>query len=303
MEKDIDIAKLLKNCAGTKLYSKLAGDCTLAGVVYNDTISIVSGDERCWHLDKYGKVTPNGECQIFPSKEIMDWNLFQVKFIKMTGIKETDDNLKHLLDIDKSHLNDVEYLPDTILYRGRLDNEVYSNRKNDEEYHFILSTGTELKQEEKGIFHVGDLVNVPEANVMGIITSIQGDDYTLDLGNEFIITHSMYLTTPTSEEINDWNKTILEPDHLHYSVKKKKYTHWFLPFDRVLTRRKVPDEYLVDSDDRDFYDHTWIATFFSHCDGDRYVTTDGDYCVNCVPYTEELNKYIGTTLDLPIEDT
>lgn len=95
-----------------------------------------------------GSLFLGAECLLFPSEEVRDWNLFQVKYVKTSGVKETDDKLKRLLDIDHPRLNAMEFLPDTILYRGRLDNEVYSNRANDEEYNFILATGKELKTDE-----------------------------------------------------------------------------------------------------------------------------------------------------------
>jgi len=150
-QKKIDIAELLIDAPkGTLLYSPICGEVELRQSSNADGyIEVKDSRDEVLEFFRDGRYDMFGESLLFPSKDVQDWNVFNVKYVKMSGEKEIDDKLKLLLDIDHPILNDIEYLPDTILYRGRLDNEVYENRKDDEEYNYILSTGTELKLEEK----------------------------------------------------------------------------------------------------------------------------------------------------------
>lgn len=78
MENIIDIAKILRSYKiGTKLYSTAFGDVIFKGVdPYNENVDIEDANGYCIHTDKFGKYTKNGECILFPSKEMKDWEKF-----------------------------------------------------------------------------------------------------------------------------------------------------------------------------------------------------------------------------------
>lgn len=72
---DINILEILKNYpVKTPLYSTLLGPCFLSKVLEHH-IQIVSQEhESCiLILDEYGKYTPEGECILFPSNIMRDW--------------------------------------------------------------------------------------------------------------------------------------------------------------------------------------------------------------------------------------
>lgn len=86
METEINIVEILKDKPqGTKLYSSACGKCKLEEVddksfkisFYNLKFGFMNGGEG--YLDKNGKLYDDGECIIFPSKEMRDWSKFAWK--------------------------------------------------------------------------------------------------------------------------------------------------------------------------------------------------------------------------------
>lgn len=86
MEKELNIAEILKDKPqGTKLYSSACGKCTLEEAddksfkisFYNSKFGFMNGGEG--YLDKNGKLYDEGECVVFPSREMRDWRKFAWK--------------------------------------------------------------------------------------------------------------------------------------------------------------------------------------------------------------------------------
>ena len=83
METEINIVEILKDKPqGTKLYSSACGKCKLEEVddksfkisFYSSKFGFMNGGEG--YLDKNGKLYDDGECVVFPSKEMRDWSKF-----------------------------------------------------------------------------------------------------------------------------------------------------------------------------------------------------------------------------------
>ena len=86
MDAKINIAEILKDKPqGMKLYSSAYGKCRLGEVddksfkisFYNSKFGFMNGGEG--YLDKNGKLYDDGECVVFPSKEMRDWGKFSWK--------------------------------------------------------------------------------------------------------------------------------------------------------------------------------------------------------------------------------
>lgn len=86
VEVKINIVEILKDKPlGTKLYSSACGKCRLVEVddksfkisFYNSKFGFMNGGEG--YLDKNGKLYDDGECVVFPSKEMRDWGKFSWK--------------------------------------------------------------------------------------------------------------------------------------------------------------------------------------------------------------------------------
>lgn len=86
MDAKINIAKILKDKPkGTKLYSSACGKCELKEAddksfkvsFYSSKFGFMNGGEGTF--DKNGNLYDDGECIIFPSKEMRDWSKFAWK--------------------------------------------------------------------------------------------------------------------------------------------------------------------------------------------------------------------------------
>lgn len=130
MEEKINIVEILKDKPqGTKLYSSACGKCKLEEVddksfkisFYNSKFGFMNGGEG--YLDKNGKLYDDGECVVFPSKEMRDWSKFAWKrgdvlvsndgCIEVIFDKWYDDTYtsfygKHYLDSENE--NDIVYI-------------------------------------------------------------------------------------------------------------------------------------------------------------------------------------------------
>ena len=112
MEKQINIAKILKDKPkGTKLYTPIFGEVKYDSILLGDIKVLYSCTDRHFYMD--GKFCINGECLLFPSKEMRDWNKFAWKkgdvlisnndnnniiFIKFTDDTYTHFKGKHLCE-------------------------------------------------------------------------------------------------------------------------------------------------------------------------------------------------------------
>ena len=86
MEKEINIVEILKDKPkGTKLYSSACGECELKEAddksfkisFYSSKSGFMNGGEGTF--DKNGNLYDDGECIVFPSKEMRDWSKFAWK--------------------------------------------------------------------------------------------------------------------------------------------------------------------------------------------------------------------------------
>lgn len=86
METKINIATILKNKPkGTKLYSTVHGKCTFEAITdeifkinfCTSKFGLMQAGECT--LIKFGNMFDDGECVIFPSKEMQDWSKFAWK--------------------------------------------------------------------------------------------------------------------------------------------------------------------------------------------------------------------------------
>lgn len=166
----------------------------------------------------------------------------------------------------------------------------------------LVYFGTELhlppKEEPK--FKVGDVVKITNTfvdNPLMCITKIEGGSICATDGCVKSVTgHPLAnVKRVNDKEFDRWNKDFLHPRHRHYSKSDRKLKHWFLPFDRVLTR--------------DDHESAWQCDFFSNFlkaedtagMGDQYLCVGGCYD-ECVPYNEKTANLLGTKDDYKEEE-
>jgi len=283
MEQKTNIAELLKDAPkGTKLYSPVCGECELLKVNNDDGfIEVQDVDNETLEFFNDGRYYREGECLLFPSKEVRDWGCFKAKYAR--GGEDAEALLK-----SNGGFNVFAYCLENearVYYIDTLTNNIKCAKG--EVYDYILSTGTELILEEKPHkFKVGDVIGKYKPMIVAEELNIP-DEYWITPEDANRPLYDYSYTPP--EEIVKWNKEVLEPNHLHYSTSKRKIIHWFLPFDKVVVREA---------------ERKWHADLFSEYDIDNdndcemcYLTLGGSPWDECLPYNAKTAKLIGTTDD------
>lgn len=326
METEINIVEILKDKPqGTKLYSSACGKCRLEEVddksfkisFYNSKFGLMNGGEG--YLDKNGKLYDDGECVVFPSKEMRDWSKFawnegdvlvsndggtEVIFDKWYDDTYTNFYGRHYLNSEDK--NNVKYnetfLCTTERYALEDKNAAKTYLKTIEE-----RLGGKLNLEtweiEKPKFKNGDIVAlvVQKCTHIAIFQSRQG----AYIGFHAVLCQNdeLLLEEPFREDVGDIElrlATDSEKQQLFEALAKKS-KQWdagkkmiidlkqkveLKPFDKVLVRHQKTEE--------------WSANIFSHTDKtDEYLNY---VCVNgrwefCIPY-EGNESLLGTTKDV-----
>lgn len=319
MEENINIVEILKDKPqGTKLYSSACGKCKLEEVddksfkisFYNSKFGFMNGGE--WYLDKNGNLYDDGECIIFPSKEMRDWEKFSWKkgdvlvsednvhiiFEKFEDDTYTRFTGKHYLwkECNVEDYNKEETKMLTSVFKKATDDVAQTYIKTIEEHLGGKLNRETLEIEKQLEFKDGDIV------VYGKSAAICRKIYKHTLSfyvslNEMVgllfadeVESSEEYRFATEEEKQQLFDA-LEKEGKAWDAEKKQIVDLkpkveLKPFDNVLVRHQKTEE--------------WRANIFSHTDKtDEYL----DYvCVNgrwefCIPY-EGNESLLGTTKDV-----
>lgn len=317
METKINIVEILKDKPqGIKLYSSACGKCKLEEVddksfkisFYNSKFGFMNGGEG--YLDKNGKLYDDGECIIFPSKEMRDWEKFSWKkgdvlvskdnvhiiFEKFEDDTYTRFKGKHYLwkEFNVEDYNKEETKMLTSVFEKATDDVAQTYIKTIEE-HLDGKLNLETLEIEKQLeFKDGDIV------VYGKSVAICRKFYKHTLSfyislNEMVgllfadeVESSEEYRFATEEEKQQLFDALAKEGKAWDAEKKQvvdiKKEHQFKPFEKVLVRDSIDD--------------VWRASFFSHIkeDDGRYVTT---FCTwkFCIPYIGN-ESLVGTTKDV-----
>lgn len=318
METKINIADILKDKPkGTKLYSSACGKCNLEEVYdksfkisfYNSKFGFMNGGEG--HLDKNGKLYDDGECVVFPSKEMRDWSKFAWKkgdvlvskdnvhiiFEKFEDDTYTRFKGKHYLwkEFNVEDYNKEETKMLTSVFEKAADDVAQTYIKTIEERLGGKLNLETLEIEKQLEFKDGDIV------VYGKSVAICRRVYKHTLSFYVSLNEMVGLLFADEVESSEEYRFATDEDKQQlfdalakegkaWDAEKKAFVDlkpkWTpKPFDRVITR--VND------------DAIWTANIFSHIDRHgKYVTLgciSGYDHYHCLPYNEETAKLIGTT--------
>lgn len=333
MEEKINIVEILKDKPQeTKLYSSACGKCKLEEIddksfkisFYNSKFGFMNGGE--WYLDKNGKLYDDGECVVFPSKEMRNWEKFSWKkgdvlvskdnvyiiFEKFEDDTYTRFKGKHYLwkECNVEDYNKEETKMLTSVFEKATDDVAQTYIKTIEE-HLDGKLNLETLEIEKQLeFKDGDIVFMKGikggyfANCIFILRSEykDGDErafyyafYNAD--DKFTIaeygyTRVHYSLRPATDSEKQQLFDALAKKNKRWDSEKKQIVDLkpkfdeLKPFDNVLVRHQKTEE--------------WRANIFSHTDKtDEYL----DYvCVNgrwefCIPYIGN-ESLLGTTKDV-----
>ena len=306
MEEKINIAAILESKPqGTKLYSLTYGDCSYQGYTGDFGIECQSQNGVQFNLDEYGKYCIDGECILFPSKEMRDWNKFAWKkgdvLVNSRGLKILFDRWANgnYTSFYAKTINLVEdAFLDTNLHTLASEKEAKSFIKCIEEKLGGKLNLESLEIEKQPEFKDGDIVTqgvLKGVNVYIIKNCIDKFDNKYNY-------YARYNTQDKEINYDDWSHIspfakfatdyekqqlfdALAKENKAWNAEKKQIVDlkpkWTpKPFDRVITR--TPDT-------------PWTANIFSHIDSDGIKNCIDDRYIMCLPYNDETAKLIGTT--------
>ena len=321
MEAEINIVEILKDKPqGTKLYSSACGKCKLEEVddksfkisFYNSKFGFMHGGEG--YLDKNGKLYDDGECVVFPSKEMRDWSKFAWK---KGDVLVSEDGTAHLIFekftddtyttfIGKYHYANNDYYVSecdsaiTDLYTLETENsaQTYINTiekrlggKLNRETLEIEKTQPEFKDADIVMSDSGTIVLVRGISLTRKIYyhayMCDEDIYINQVEGEFFSRISRIKRFATDSEKQQLFDALAKEGKAWDAEKKQivdlKPKCEFKPFDKVLGRNEKDD--------------VWEAELFSHYKEEsqypfRCIGFSRKYCI---PYNEETAHLLGTT--------
>lgn len=321
--KKINIVEILKDKPqGTKLYSSACGKCKLEEVddksfkisFYNSKFGFMNGGEG--YLDKNGKLYDDGECVVFPSKEMRDWRKFDWKKGDVLVNKDGDVYIIFERFVDDTYCS---FLGKYYLWKENNDTEQFYEKERlltsdfqkagKDAVQTYISTieerlGGNLNRETLEVekpqpeFKDGDVVTIMPHIGDKLIYLFKAEDDEKYYGHAFldgniaIVNEDSYCqkdfctARPSTDEEKQQLFSALAKKNMAWDAEKKQIVDLksnveLKPFDKVVVR---DTEY-----------STWCADLFSHIDEDYRYACVGATWSFCIPYNEETAKLIGTT--------
>ena len=311
MEQKLNIAEILKDKpVGLKLYSSTFGYIKFNGV-HKDKVYFYSEDTNAHSVKSNGKMYDNGECIIFPSEKMRDWEKFSWKkgdvLTNSSGFKVFFD--KWVNENYTKFLGKIKVLGDSHYYY--YDTAYYILASKKEALEFIKSVeeinngkpNLKTLEIEKGQpeFKDGDIVVAEEDNyydkvifiaaikdaiVSKVLINVRYEDYEVHY-NEYRFGHNRSLRLATDSEKQQLFDALAKRGKAWDAEKKQiidlklKWTP--KPFDKVVVRCGKADK--------------WSIDFFSYKVSNGYICTGDAWFGYCLPYNEETAHLLGTTDD------
>lgn len=312
METEINIVEILKDKPqGTKLYSSACGKCKLEEVddksfkisFYNSKFGFMNGGEG--YLDKNGKLYDDGECIIFPSKEMRDWSKFAWKkgdvLINSCGFQcifkewASDDYTKFngCYSNSKDGYEDVSNAETAKFVK--LDNNIAYGyvREIERKLGGILNLETLEIEKTQPEFKDGDIV------VYGESVAICRRFYKHTL-SFYVSLNEMFglLFADEVESSEEYRFATEEEKKQLFSALEKECKAWDAEKKQIVDLKpkvelKPFDKVLV----RDFSRDKWSISFFSFKKEDCYVCINHCSWNQCIPYIGN-ESLLGTTKDV-----
>lgn len=327
METKINIAEILKDKPkGTKLYSSACGNCTFEEAedesfkisFYSPKFGFMRGGDG-W-FDKKGKLFDNGECVVFPSKEMRDWSKFAWK--KGDVLVSNDGKCKVIFE----RFDDDTYTS----FVGKYYVECYG--KNDElqdyeEEHYGDTVNYTKESEEAAQTYINTIEERLGGKLNMETLEIDKTQPEFKDGDVVCISGMGYLAYGIVKSINNSSKkleyyvlndmsTLKFEDWLSFEDKQIQpitETQQIIPFDALAKKGKAWDaekkaivglkpkfDELKPFDKvlvRDSKSDYWRANLFGYIGKDGYCCCVYANWIYCIPYIGN-ESLLGTTKDV-----
>ena len=272
------------------------------------------------HLDKNGKLYDDGECVVFPSKEMRDWEKFSWKkgdvlvskdnvhiiFEKFEDDTYTRFKGKHYLwkECNVEDYNKEETKMLTSVFKKATDDVAQTYINTIEE-----KLGGKLNMETLEIenaqpeFKDGDIVYADYGHKQAVFIVLGKTDLSegynslialdlrglaLDMGYMSFFKEDLCKLRFATEEEKQQLFSALEKEGKAWDAEKKRIVELkpkieLKPFDKILIR--------------DFKDQAWQVSLFGYKDANNYYCCNGSCWNQCIPYIGN-ESLLGTTKDV-----
>ena len=309
METKINIADILKDKpVGLKFYSNTFGYISFNGV-HKDKVYFFSEDTNAHSVKPNGKMYNGGECIIFPSKEMRDWEKFSWKkgdvlvskdnvyiiFEKFEDDTYTRFKGKHYLwkEFNVEDYNKEETKMLTSVFEKASDDVAQTYIKTIEE-HLDGKLNLETLEIEKQLeFKDGDIV------VYGKSVAICRKIYKHTLSFYVSLNEMVGLLFADEVESSEEYRFATEEEKQQlFDALAKKGKAWDAEKKQIVDLKpkvelKPFDKVLV----RDFGSQAWQVSLFGYKDSDSYYCCNGCGWNQCIPYIGN-ESLLGTTKDV-----
>lgn len=311
MKAKINIAEILESKSqGTKLYSLTYGDCFYQEYTGDFGIECQNQNGVQFNLDEYGKYCIDGECIIFPSKEMRDWR----KFFKKGDVLVNKDRDVHVIFERFADDTYCSFVGKYYLWKENNDTEQFCKNErlltSDFQKAGKDAAQTYLKTIEK---RLGGKLNRETLEVEKAQPEFKDGDIVV-YGKSVAICRKIYKHTlcfyvslnemfgllfdDEVESSEEYRFATEEEKKQFFSALEKEGKRWdsdkkaivdlkpkveLKPFDKVLIR--------------DFDSQAWQVSLFGYKDSDFYYCCTGCGWNQCIPYNEETAHLLGTTDD------
>lgn len=312
MEAKINIAKILKDKPqGTKLYSSACGKCELKEAddksfkvsFYSSKFGFMNGGEGTF--DKNGNLYDDGECIIFPSKEMRNWYKFDWKkgdvlvgvgqrviFEKFIDENYTKFQGKYSLSTyeDRTLVIDRSYYTSNFSKINDSGNVENYFEDLEEKLDGKLNRETLEVEKPQPEFKDGDIV------VYGESVAICRRFYKHTLSFYISLNEMFGLLFADEVELSEEYRFATEEEKQQlFDALEKKGKTWDAEKKQIVDLKpkvelKPFDKVLV----RDDEDHAWQVSLFGYKDATIYRCNNGCSWNQCIPYFGNENL-LGTT--------
>lgn len=319
MDAKINIAKILKDKPqGTKLYSSACGKCELKEAddksfkvsFYSSKFGFMNGGEGTF--DKNGNLYDDGECIIFPSKEMRNWYKFDWKkgdvlvgvgqrviFEKFIDENYTKFQGKYSLSTyeDRTLVSDRSYYTSNFSKINDSGNVENYFEDLEEKLDGKLNRQTLEVEKTQLEFKDGDIVALVVRKCTHIAIFQSRQEAYIGFHAVLCQNDELLLEEPFREDVGDIELRLatdsekqqlfaaLEKEGKRWDAEKKQIVDLkpkieLKPFDKVLVRNDKEDQ--------------WSANIFSYQVRDMYHCLGECYWRYCIPY-EGNEHLLGTT--------
>lgn len=310
----MDIRMYLKNLpAGTTLYSVVSGEVTFKEI--RDRIIVVLNHNHCEQLYHYtGRLWNSGldgECLLFPSKEIRDWKSFsQFKrgdiIVDNTGIIAIFDSITKGSGPDVVVYKAIRKTNGKIIVKTDVGIGYASNcrlaTKEEKDLFFdsLSKAGYTWNGEEViTVFKKGDIVISRGGGSIAIVDHVgEFGGFKDVIYYQCCIDYQGDLTVKVNVGVGHVNDCIYASTYDQERILKKLHEHGYvLKGDTVIKKRFDPKSFEPFQKvlTRPSRASNWRCTFFSHIADNTAICSDSTW-IYCIPY--ENNEHLrGTTND------